>query len=167
MDSSQAAVNASSNPILMDEKSRQRGFRFVLIVVFLDMLGVGLAVPVLPLLVGDFVSSADEQARWYGILAATFGLLQFLCMPLLGALSDKIGRKPVLIISSAGMGLNFLVTAWAPSLLWLFLGRFIGGACAASMSTASAYASDISIPNAAPIKPNVFARFSGVEISDA
>lgn len=128
------------------EAKRKRGFHFVLAVVFLDMLGVGLAVPVLPLLVGDFLSSPDEQARWYGILAATFGLMQFLCMPLLGALSDKIGRRPVLIFSSAGMGLNFLVTAWAPSLMWLFLGRFIGGACSASMSTASAYASDISTP---------------------
>jgi DHA1 family tetracycline resistance protein-like MFS transporter len=128
------------------EAKRKRGFHFVLAVVFLDMLGIGLAVPVLPLLVGDFLSSPDEQARWYGILAATFGLMQFLCMPLLGALSDKIGRRPVLIFSSAGMGLNFLVTAWAPSLMWLFLGRFIGGACSASMSTASAYASDISTP---------------------
>lgn len=143
LDSSQPAVN---NAPPMDDKARQRGFRFVLAVVFLDMLGVGLAVPVLPLLVGEYVTSPDDQARWYGILAATFGLLQFLCMPLLGALSDKIGRKPVLIFSSAGMALNFLVTAWAPSLLWLFLGRFIGGACAASMSTASAYASDISSP---------------------
>jgi DHA1 family tetracycline resistance protein-like MFS transporter len=128
------------------EAKRKRGFHVVLAVVFLDMLGIGLAVPVLPLLVGDFLSSPDEQARWYGILAATFGLMQFLCMPLLGALSDKIGRRPVLIFSSAGMGLNFLVTAWAPSLMWLFLGRFIGGACSASMSTASAYASDISTP---------------------
>ncbi len=128
------------------EKKRQAGFRFVLAVVFLDMLGIGLAVPVLPLLVGDFVSSPDGQARWYGILAAVFGLMQFLCMPLLGALSDRIGRKPVLIFSSAGMALNFLVTAWAPTLYWLFLGRFIGGACSASMSTASAYASDISSP---------------------
>ena len=128
------------------EAKRKRGFHFVLAVVFLDMLGIGLAVPVLALLVGDFLSSPDEQARWYGILAATFGLMQFLCMPLLGALSDKIGRRPVLIFSSAGMGLNFLVTAWAPSLMWLFLGRFIGGACSASMSTASAYASDISTP---------------------
>jgi len=147
LDSGQAA-STSSEVIQsgMDEKSRQRGFRFVLVVIFLDMLGVGLAVPVLPLLVGDFVSTADEQARWYGILAATFGLMQFLCMPLLGGLSDKIGRKPVLIISSVGMSLNFLVTAWAPSLLWLFLGRFIGGAFSASMSTASAYASDISTP---------------------
>ncbi len=131
---------------LAAEARRKAGFRFVLAVVFLDMLGVGLAVPVLPLLVGEFVKMPDEQATWYGIMAATFGLMQFLCMPLLGALSDKIGRRPVLIFSSAGMALNFLVTAWAPSLLLLFLGRFIGGACSASMSTASAYASDISSP---------------------
>lgn len=130
----------------LEERRKNLGFRFVLAVVFLDMLGIGLAVPVLPLLVGDFVSGADAQAKWYGILAATFGLMQFLCMPLLGSLSDKIGRRPVLIFSSAGMGLNFLVTAWAPTLTWLFLGRFIGGACSASMSTASAYASDISTP---------------------
>ena len=129
-----------------EEKKRKAGFRFVLAVVFLDMLGVGLAVPVLPLLVGNFVVSPDDQARWYGILAATFGLMQFVCMPMLGALSDKIGRKPVMIFSSAGMALNFLVTAWAPSLAWLFLGRFIGGACSASISTASAYASDVSTP---------------------
>jgi DHA1 family tetracycline resistance protein-like MFS transporter len=128
------------------EKKRKAGFRFVLAVVFLDMLGVGLAVPVLPLLVGEFTQSKELQAHWYGILAATFGLMQFLCMPLLGALSDRIGRKPVLIFSSAGMGVNFLVTAWAPSLNWLFIGRFVGGACSASMSTSSAYASDISTP---------------------
>jgi MFS transporter, DHA1 family, tetracycline resistance protein len=138
---------ASAAPAATDnEKSRKTGFRFVLAVVFLDMLGVGLAVPVLPLLVGDFVTTPDAQSRWYGILAATFGLMQFLCMPMLGAISDKIGRRPVLIFSSAGMGVNFLVTAWAPSLAWLFLGRFVGGACAASMSTASAYASDVSTP---------------------
>jgi MFS transporter, DHA1 family, tetracycline resistance protein len=138
------SVADASQPL--DERKRSAGFRFVLAVVFLDMLGIGLAVPVLPLLVGDFVTGADAQAKWYGILAATFGLMQFLCMPLLGALSDQIGRRPVLIFSSAGMGLNFLVTAWAPTLTWLFLGRFIGGACSASMSTASAYASDISTP---------------------
>jgi MFS transporter, DHA1 family, tetracycline resistance protein len=143
-DSAVEKENAAKD-IAADAK-RKAGFRFVLAVVFLDMLGIGLAVPVLPLLVGDFVSGADAQAKWYGIMAATFGLMQFLCMPLLGALSDKIGRRPVLIFSSAGMGLNFLVTAWAPTLTWLFLGRFIGGACSASMSTASAYASDISTP---------------------
>lgn len=128
------------------EKKRKAGFNFVLAVVFLDMLGIGIAVPVLPLLVTEFVAGADQQAHWYGILAATFGLMQFLCMPLLGALSDKIGRKPILIFSSAGMAVNFLVTAWAPTLALLFIGRLVGGACSASMSTASAYASDISSP---------------------
>ncbi len=129
-----------------DEVAKKRGFRFVLAVVFLDMLGIGIAVPVLPLLVGEFVKTPDEQAFWYGVLASVFGLMQFFCMPLLGALSDKIGRRPVLIFSSAGMAVNFLATAWAPSLAWMFLGRVIGGACSASMSTASAYASDISTP---------------------
>ncbi|MBL8519911.1 MAG: MFS transporter [Betaproteobacteria bacterium] len=108
------------------------------------MLGIGIAVPVLPLLVGDFTTSPNDQATWYGILASVFGLMQFLCMPALGALSDKIGRRPVLIYSSAGMSLNFLLTAWAPTLGWMFLGRVVGGACSASMSTATAYASDIS-----------------------
>jgi MFS transporter, DHA1 family, tetracycline resistance protein len=130
----------------LDEAAKKRGFRFALAVVFLDMLAIGIAVPVMPLLVGEFVSSKDDQAFWFGILAATFGLMQFLCMPLLGAISDKIGRRPVLIFSSAGMAVNFLVTAWAPTLALLFIGRFIGGACSASMSTASAYASDISSP---------------------
>lgn len=129
------------------EKNRKAGFRFVLAVVFLDMLGIGIAIPVLPLIVGEYVSGADSQAHWYGIMAATFGLMQFLCMPLLGALSDKIGRKPILIFSSFGMAVNFLVTAWAPTLAILFIGRFVGGACSASMSTASAYASDISSPD--------------------
>ena len=78
------------------------------------------------------------------MLATTFGLLQFLFMPALGALSDRIGRRPVLLYSMGGMCLNFLITAWAPSLAWLFVGRIIGGMSSASMSVASAYASDIS-----------------------
>ncbi len=134
---------AALNPAHAGRKSN---LNFVLVCVFIDMLGIGLAAPVLPLLIGDFVKTPDEQAHWYGVLMAVFGLLQFICMPLLGALSDRIGRKPVLLLSSAGVGLNFLVTAWAPSLGWLFLGRFIGGASSASMSVASAYASDVSTP---------------------
>jgi DHA1 family tetracycline resistance protein-like MFS transporter len=117
---------------------------FVLVCIFIDMLGIGLIVPVMPLLVGQFVPGRDDQALWFGVLATTFGLLQFLFMPALGALSDRVGRRPVLLYSMGGMCLNFLITAWAPSLAWLFVGRVIGGMSSASMSVASAYASDIS-----------------------
>jgi DHA1 family tetracycline resistance protein-like MFS transporter len=119
---------------------------FVLICVFVDMLGVGLIVPVLPGLVGEFVANREQQALWYGVLGATFGLMQFLFMPMVGALSDRIGRRPVLLYSMGGMCINFLATAWAPNLASLFIGRVIGGASSASMSVASAYASDVSTP---------------------
>ena len=117
---------------------------FVLVCIFIDMLGIGLLIPVFPLLVGQYVSAPDEQALWYGVMATVFGTLQFLCMPALGALSDRVGRRPVLLYSMGGMCLNFLVTAWAPSLAWVFVGRVIGGMSSASMSVAAAYASDIS-----------------------
>ena len=122
------------------------GLNFILICVFIDMLGVGLAIPVLPILVGEFVEGRDLQAYWFGILATVFGLLQFLFMPILGAMSDKFGRRPVLLFSMVGMFFNFLTTAWAPTLLALFIGRVIGGMSSASMSVASAYASDVSTP---------------------
>jgi len=125
-------------------KPRAGNLNFVLICVFIDMLGIGLIVPVLPALVGEYVSGREQQALWYGVLGATFGLMQFLFMPMLGALSDRIGRRPVLLYSMAGMCINFLATAWAPNLACLFIGRVIGGASSASMSVASAYASDVS-----------------------
>ena len=117
---------------------------FILVCIFIDMLGIGLIVPVMPLLVGQFVEGKEQQALWFGALTTVFGLMQFLFMPALGALSDRVGRRPVLLYSMAGMCLNFLITAWAPSLAWLFVGRVIGGMSSASMSVASAYASDIS-----------------------
>jgi DHA1 family tetracycline resistance protein-like MFS transporter len=120
---------------------------FVLICVFIDMLGIGLIVPVMPVLVGEFTGSRENQAYWFGILAAVFGLMQFIFMPMLGALSDRVGRRPVLLYSMAGMCVNFLTTAWAPNLACLFIGRVIGGMSSASMSVASAYASDISTPD--------------------
>ncbi len=117
---------------------------FVLVCIFIDMLGIGLIIPVMPVLVGEFVENRDQQAMWFGILAAVFGLMQFIFMPMLGAISDRVGRRPVLLYSMAGMCANFLMTAWAPSLAFLFIGRVIGGASSASMSVASAYAADIS-----------------------
>lgn len=126
------------------EPVRTGSLKFVLVCIFIDMLGIGLIVPVLPVLVGEFVSGRDAQAMWYGIMAAVFGLMQFIFMPMLGAISDRVGRRPVLLYSMAGMCLNFLITAWAPTLLFLLVGRIIGGMSSASMSVASAYAADIS-----------------------
>jgi DHA1 family tetracycline resistance protein-like MFS transporter len=129
-----------------DSAAPSGNLNFVLICVFIDMLGIGLIVPVLPVLVGEFTGTRDNQAYWYGVMSAVFGLMQFLFMPMLGAISDRIGRRPVLLYSMAGMSVNFLTTAWAPNLACLFIGRVIGGMSSASMSVASAYASDISTP---------------------
>jgi DHA1 family tetracycline resistance protein-like MFS transporter len=117
---------------------------FVLVAVFIDMLGIGLIVPVLPVLVGHFVNGREEQALWYGVMAMVFGLMQFIFMPMLGAISDRVGRRPVMLYSMSGMCINFLATAWAPNLACMFIGRVVGGMSSASMSVASAYASDIS-----------------------
>jgi MFS transporter, DHA1 family, tetracycline resistance protein len=132
----------SSVPVT--EQARPGNLNFVLVCIFIDMLGIGLIVPVLPVLVGEFVHGRDQQAFWFGILSATFGLMQFLFMPMLGAISDRVGRRPVLLYSMAGMFLNFLMTALAPTLAFLFIGRVVGGMSSASMSVASAYAADIS-----------------------
>lgn len=128
-------------------KAPAGNLNFVLICVFIDMLGIGLIVPVLPGLVGEFVHAREQQALWYGVLSASFGLMQFVFMPMVGAVSDRLGRRPVLLYSMAGMCINFLTTAWAPNLACLFIGRVIGGASSASMSVASAYASDVSTPD--------------------
>ena len=147
MESSTTANNdAAPETARVPPKAKQAGLNFILISVFIDMLGIGLAIPVLPILVGEFVVGRDLQAYWFGILVTVFGLLQFLCMPILGAMSDKVGRRPVLLFSMIGMFFNFLATAWAPTLAMLFIGRVIGGMSSASMSVASAYASDVSTP---------------------
>jgi DHA1 family tetracycline resistance protein-like MFS transporter len=125
-------------------QARPGNLNFILVCIFIDMLGIGLIVPVLPVLVGEFVAGRDQQAMWFGIMSASFGLMQFIFMPMLGVISDRVGRRPVMLYSMAGMCLNFLITAWAPSLLFLFIGRLIGGMSSASMSVASAYAADIS-----------------------
>jgi DHA1 family tetracycline resistance protein-like MFS transporter len=127
-------------------RGRRAGMLFISVAVFLDVMGIGLIIPVLPSLVGAFTASRDLQSYWYGALAATYGTMQFFCAPLLGALSDRFGRRPVMLVSIFGLGLNFLLTALAPSLWVLLVARVIGGATGASFSVANAYAADISTP---------------------
>src|SRR5437773_1270372 len=119
---------------------------FILVIVFIDVLGLGIAIPVLPILVGEFTASRELQAYWYGALVVVYGLMQFFCAPLLGALSDRFGRRPLLLWSLLGLGLHFLLLGLAPSLPLMLLARIIGGTAGASFSVANAYASDVTPP---------------------
>ncbi len=129
------------------QTGRSASVRFILLTLVIDSLGFGLVVPITPSLVlqlsGMDVSGA---ANWVGLLVACFAAMQFFCAPILGGLSDRFGRRPVLLISLAGSCANYLLLAWAPSLTWLFLGRMIAGATAASASTATAYIADVTPP---------------------
>ncbi len=127
-------------------KDRKASQSFIWMTVFMDVLGIGLIIPVLPSLVGQFTSSPDEQAHWYGMLAATYGVMQFICTPMLGALSDRYGRRPVLLLSIFGLGCSLFVQALATSLITLLLIRILSGGTAASFSVANAYMADITAP---------------------
>jgi DHA1 family tetracycline resistance protein-like MFS transporter len=126
---------------------RAASVRFILITLVIDALGFGLVVPIVPALVvklsGLPVSGASV---WVGWLLAAFAIMQFTCAPILGGLSDRFGRRPVLLLSLGGICANYLLLAWAPSLIWLFLGRLIAGATAANAATATAYIADVTPP---------------------
>jgi len=119
----------------------------VLSVVYIDMLGIGLAFPVLPRLIELFEGGDISLASYiYGGLAAAYSAMQFLCAPLIGVLSDRYGRRPVILLALAGMAVNYFLLAFAPS-LWLFaLGRMIAGAFGATFTAAGAYLADITPP---------------------
>jgi DHA1 family tetracycline resistance protein-like MFS transporter len=128
-------------------KARKAALVFILITVTLDMIAVGIIIPVLPTLILNFLGgSATRAAEWLGIFATTFALMQFVSMPVLGVISDRVGRRPVILLSNLGLGLDYLVMALAPSLGWLFLGRIISGVTAASITTAMAYIADVVLP---------------------
>jgi MFS transporter, DHA1 family, tetracycline resistance protein len=115
--------------------------------VLLDMLALGTIVPVLPKLVVTFLNGdTAAAAEIYGVFGTAWALMQFLCSPLLGALSDRFGRRPVVLISNLGLGLDYVVMALAPSLWWLFVGRVVSGITAASISTGFAYVADVTPP---------------------
>ncbi len=119
---------------------------FVLIAVFIDMVGVGIAIPVLPVLIGEYTENRELQAYWNMGLSVAYGGMQFLCAPMLGALSDRFGRRPVLIVAILGLGLHYAIIAVAPSLAIMLLARIVGGVTGASFSVANAYLADISSP---------------------
>ncbi|MEL6921987.1 MAG: TCR/Tet family MFS transporter, partial [Pseudomonadota bacterium] len=120
---------------------------FILITVTLNMIGVGLAWPILPKLVQEMGSgSVSDAAYVYALIGGVFAISQFLFAPLVGSLSDRYGRRPVMLISLAGLGVDYVLTALAPTYFWLAVVRFVGGIFAATITTANAYAADISTP---------------------
>lgn len=125
---------------------RQASLNFILMTIFLDVLGIGLMIPVLPALIGSLTDSDQMQAYWFGALAATYGIMQFFCTPLLGALSDRYGRRPVLLISIFGLGISHIITALSNSLPVLLMARMFSGATGATFSVANAYVADITSP---------------------
>ena len=125
---------------------RQPAMPFIMITVLIDMIAIGLIIPVLPHLVGTFTSSPTEQAFWYGAVTFAFGLANFFGSPVLGGLSDRYGRRPVLLIGIAGLALSFFITAAATALWVLIAVRLFSGAMQANASVANAYVADITPP---------------------
>lgn len=126
---------------------RKAALAFIFVTVVLDMLALGIIVPVLPKLVLEFEGgNSASAATIFGVFSTVFAAMQFLFSPLLGALSDRFGRRPVILISNVGLGLDYIVMALAPSVGWLLAGRVVSGICAATFSTAGAYIADVTPP---------------------
>jgi len=123
---------------------RRAALVFIFITIVLDMLALGMVIPVLPHLIEDFLGGDTAgAAKVYGVFGTAWALMQFLAMPVMGALSDRFGRRRVILISNLGLGLDYVLMALAPNLAWLFVGRIISGICAASVSTGMAYVADV------------------------
>ena len=127
--------------------TRRASVVFVLITMFIDVLGMGLVFPILPRLVQSLLGDAASEAPLvYGLLLSIYAIMQFLCAPLLGALSDRFGRRPVLLLALCGLAFDYVLLSVAPSVWWLALGRVVAGMLGATFTTAGAYIADVSPP---------------------
>src|SRR5215469_2362273 len=126
------------------ESKRRAALGFVFVTVLLDMLAFGIIVPILPRLISTFLhGNMARSSEFMGLFTTTWALMQFFFSPILGALSDRYGRRPVILVSNFGLGLDYVVMALAPNLAWLFAGRVVSGVASASISTAFAYIADV------------------------
>jgi DHA1 family tetracycline resistance protein-like MFS transporter len=119
---------------------------FIMLTVLIDMVSIGLIIPVLAPLIGTFTSSQAEQAWWYGAITIVFGIANFFGSPILGRLSDRFGRRPVLLIGFSGLALSFFVTGLATALWMLVVVRLFSGAMQSNIAVANAYVADITAP---------------------
>jgi len=141
-----------ADPPTARPRGRQAAFGFIFASSVMNAVSFGLMIPVLPALIRSFYGAAATTdataaaADWQFVFGLTWGVMQFFSGPVLGMLSDRFGLRPVMLIAILGLSLDFLVMAFAPTLMWLLLGRVVNGATAASFSTANAYVADISTP---------------------
>lgn len=128
-------------------ESRKAAVSFIFITLLLDVIGLGLIIPVFPQLIEELIQGdISEASQWAGLLTFAYAIMQFICAPIIGNLSDKYGRRPVLLFSLFGFGIDYIFLSLAPSIWWLFIGRLIAGLFGASFTTATAYIADISTP---------------------
>jgi DHA1 family tetracycline resistance protein-like MFS transporter len=127
--------------------NKKAAMGFIFLTLLLDITGIGIIIPVLPKLIEELIHGSISQAALYGgWLTLAYALMQFIFSPFIGNLSDKYGRRPVLLFSLLGFGIDYIFLAFAPTIGWLFLGRIIAGITGASFTTATAYIADISAP---------------------
>jgi len=135
---------AAGEPVAGTKPARAPAATFIFFTVLLDMLALGMIAPVLPRLVESFLhGDASEASKMLGLFGTVFAGMQFFFSPILGSLSDRFGRRPIVLLSNFGLGADYLMMAWAPALPWLFVGRIISGLTASSIPTAMAYMADV------------------------
>jgi DHA1 family tetracycline resistance protein-like MFS transporter len=133
-----------SSPVPEVPRGRRAAATFIFFTVTLDMLALGMISPVLPRLIARFMHGNDvSAAQMLGLFGTVFAVMQFFCSPIIGSLSDRFGRRPVVLLSNFGLGFDYMLMAWAPALNWLFLGRLISGLTSSSIPTAMAYMADV------------------------
>jgi DHA1 family tetracycline resistance protein-like MFS transporter len=129
------------------KRQRNSSLTFIFITLLIDVLGIGLLIPILPEFIQQIShKTASAGSLDYGRLLAIYGAMQFLCSPLMGTLSDRYGRRPILLLSMLFTGADYVIMALAPNLIWLYIGRILSGITGASMTAASAYIADVSAP---------------------
>lgn len=128
-------------------QNKKAGLGFVFVTLLIDVIGIGIIIPVIPDLIKELTGEGlSEAAKYSGWLTFSYAIMQFLFSPILGALSDKYGRRPVLLFALLGLGFDYIFSAFAPTIGWLFVGRILAGVSGASFTTATAYIADISTP---------------------
>jgi len=141
-------MNAAKPPfkLIAARRDRQAAMPFIMLTALIDMVSIGLIVPVLPALVGSFTGSQEDQAFWFSVVTLAFSLANFFASPMLGALSDRYGRRPVLLLGFCGLALSFFATGLATAVWMLIVVRLMSGAMQSNLAIANAYVADITPP---------------------